>query len=247
MSTPTTIPTLLVFTLGPECEGGRRRLLPAPLRQTEATLHRAGLEQMLAIGRDAGYRVVVAAPEPLDLPPEVRQLRQRGTSFGGRLQHALRALRAEIGSAPLLVVGTDTPDLAASHLRAAVAELESSPTGVVVGPAHDGGFYLLASRIGLDSVLSTVRWCCRDTRRSLLAALCGQGHPVHLLEPLLDLDRRADLERWLSRRRAESPLGRLRRTLRAVLAVWRRPAVPTVLRRADLVLATAVSGRGPPH
>ena len=241
-----TIPTLLVFTLGPENERSRRRLLPTPLGRAETALHRSGLERMLAIGHAAGCRVVVAAPEPLDLPAGVTQLLQRGSSFGMRLRDAVCKQRTAIGDAPLLVVGTDTPDLEAAHLLAAIGRLADDCDSVVVGPSVDGGFYLLACRIGVDEALAAVHWRRRDACRSLLTALHRAGHPVHLLEELLDLDHRADLERWLTRRRTGTPVSWLERWLWTVLAAWRRPVVQLVFGCPDLALAAVVFGRGPP-
>ena len=50
--------------------------------------------------------------------------------------------------------------------------------------------------------LAAVRWCCRETVDSLKRALRRHGLSVVMLPPLADLDRRADLERWLAHRRS---------------------------------------------
>lgn len=239
-------PTLLVFTLGPNCERSRRRLLPAPLRQAEALLRQQGLEGALEAGRQAGYRIVVSSPEPLELPPDVEQLRQRGCTFAERLRGAIGALDAELDGSPLLVVGTDAPDLGVHHLQAAVSLLEASPTDVVVGPSLDGGFYLLAACTNLDRELAAVRWCRRDTRCSLEASVRGSGRVIRHLQPLQDLDRYTDLEVWLSTGFPVADLSWLRRWLYTLLAAWRRPVVPQTLRRPSLAWATTLSGRGPP-
>lgn len=238
-------PTLLVFTLGPECEGSRRRLMPAPLRQAESLLHRHGLDAALDAGRRAGLRLVVASPEPLDLAEDVEQLRQHGCSFAERLRDAIRNLQVEMQGAPLVVVGTDTPDLGAQHLRQALSWLSHTDDGVALGPSHDGGFYLLAARQSLDLELQLVRWCRHDTRRSLMQALRYSGRSVMLLAPLRDLDRYSDVEAWLSQdlHLAARWLGRL---LRSLLADWRRPPVHDAIVGPTPALATTVPGRGPP-
>lgn len=239
-------PTLLIFTLGPECEQSRRRLLPGPLRVAETLLHRQGLERALSAGRLAGYRIVVSSPGPLDLPPDIEQVRQRGYSFASRLRGAIRELTDGLAGSPLIVVGTDVPDLNVQHLRAAVARLENSATDVVLGPSHDGGFYLLAMRSVLDDELANVRWCCPQTRLSLEAALRDKGRMVWHLQPLQDLDRYSDVEAWLTSKTSVAALSWLRRWLTALLADWRRPAVPRVLLRPSQVLASGPSGRAPP-
>lgn len=239
-------PTLLVFTLGPECRRSTRQLLPAPLRQAETLLRRRGLDRALEAGRRAGLRIVVSSPGPLDLPADIEQSRQTGCRFADRLRDATQALLAELDGAPLIVVGSDAPDLTANHLRSALACLEKSPDDVVLGPAHDGGFYLLATRSTLDKELARVRWCRHDTRHSLEAALRDRKRVVHLLEPLRDLDRYADVEVWLAARSRGFGLGDLRRLLSRTLAQWRRPVVAGTANRPTLALATHLSGRGPP-
>ena len=238
-------PTLLIFTLGPDCEGARRQLMPAPLRQAESLLHQHGLCAALDAGRRAGLRLVVASPETLDLPEDVEQLHQAGCSFAERLRRAVRALQADSRDAPLLVVGTDTPDLDVHHLLAAVSWLDGHAEGVALGPSHDGGFYLLAARRSLDLELSGVRWCRNDTRRSLMTAIRHHGRPVLLLAPLRDLDRFSDVEAWLSRhlRHASAWLARL---LRSLLANWRRPLVHGIIPRLAPTFAASSPGRSPP-
>ncbi len=246
MQPTVTAPTLLVFTLGPESERARRQLLPASLARTEVRFHRAGLERVIAIGRRVGLRIVVAAPEPLALPADVVLLRQRGTSFAARLSGAVERLQSEIGNAPLLVVGTDTPDLDTRHLEAALARLNESPTAVVLGPSRDGGIYLCASRTPLAETLAGIRWCSAEARRALVTALSRCGRTTWLLEPLLDIDRRSDLERWLTVRTTPVTWTRLRGRLRRLLAAWRRPQVTLSSPTFDLALASALSRRGPP-
>lgn len=239
-------PTLLVFTLGPECEQSRRRLLPGPLRSAEAQLHRQGLERALTAGRSAGFRIVVSSPETLDLPPGIEQIEQHGSGFADRLRRAIRALLEGLDGAPLVVVGTDAPDLSEQHLLSALSHLETSPEGVVLGPAHDGGFYLLATRAEIDDELTRVRWCSRKTRHSLELALHESGRPVRLLRPLRDLDRYADVELWLLNRASGIPLSWLRRWLSSLLAAWRRPPAPSAILRPSQALIPAPAVRGPP-
>lgn len=194
-------PTLLVFTLGATCESRRRHLLPAEYGAIEERLHRACLDAALAAGRAAGCRVEVSAPERLDVPPGVRQRTQQGCGFAARFGDAVRGAFAASDGA-VVVVGSDVPGLEAAHIRRALELLDGDPGRVVVGPSPDGGFYLLASAEPLDGVFASVHWCCGETLESLRRALAQAGRDVTLLPPLVDLDRRRDLERWLAGRPA---------------------------------------------
>ncbi len=246
MNGSTDRPTLLVFTLGPRCEGSRRRLLPRSLRQSEILLHEQGLRGALEAGRRAGLRVVVASPQPLDLPTDIEQIRQRGRSFADRFRGALGSVQKAYPDSPLLVVGTDTLDLDSAHLESAVRHLAQSPEDVVIGPSLDGGFYLLATRVALDSELAQVSWCRSSTLRCLLDEIRRRGRRVHLLEPLHDLDHHSGVERWLSDTARDDDLAWLRRWLLGVLAAWRRPSRPPSPWRLRPAMAGAVLGRAPP-
>ena len=239
-------PTLLVFTLGPECESARRRLMPAPLQEAELRIHRQGLDAALEAGRQAGFRLVVASPNSLDPPADVEWIPQRGCNFAERLVGAIRSLQEKHPQAPLVVVGTDTPNLDVSYLEQAVAWLDQEPGGVVLGPSHDGGFYLLATRLALDQEFAEVRWCQKATRSLLERALIRNRRPVRLLTPLRDLDRPADVEIWLYRDMQLASHLWLGRLLRALLARWKRPAVPWSMEPPHLSLVPAVLSRGPP-
>ena len=179
---------------------------------------------------------------------DVVRLLQCDGSFGDRLRTAMRQAYA-LGTGPLIVVGTDTPGLAERHLRAAVDRLETAPDTVVVGPAPDGGIYLLASHRPLDGILAGVPWRRRETIDSLLAALTAAGLRVCLLEPLADLDRPQDLARWASGRAAGiarewlSLVGLVRRALLAL----GRLAVPAVLGRTHRCVVALPAGRAPPR
>jgi uncharacterized protein DUF2064 len=238
-------PTLLVFTLGAVRERALHSLVPEELKDLEIGLRQSCLDAALAAGRACGCRLEVCSPSPRDLPEEVLHVPQQGSSFGSRLDHAVEEAFARGGS-PLLVVGTDVPGLSARHLAQALALMADDPEGVVLGPSPDGGLYLLAASRPLPG-LAAVRWCRRDTLRSLLKVLRAAGREVVLLEPLADLDRASDLEGWLAARPCrDERWSRLSRALGQVLADRRRPLIPERLGSPRVALTSASAGRSPP-
>lgn len=238
-------PTLLVFTLGAARDTERRRLLPARLRPLEMGVREACLEAALDAGRACGCRLEVCSPSPLDLPEDARYVAQEGAGFGPRLEHSLGNAFGH-GDGPVLVVGTDVPGLAGRHLANALESLAGDPDRVVLGPSPDGGFYLLAASRPIPGLGAATRWCRPDTLRVLVSALRAAGRPVTLLAPLADLDRPADLERWLSTCAAQEFRWRaLAGLLRQALAAARRPR-PDRTEGLLPAFAAITPGRSPP-
>ena len=240
-------PVLLIFTLGPEREHLRRNLLPACLSGNEYEIHQRGLAAAITAGHRSGCHVVVAAPQRLELGANRVQWPQTGSSFGSRLRHAVRRLQAEHPSSPLVIVGTDVPNLDCGHIQSALARLESHPGNIVMGPCPDGGLYLLAAKESLDEVLAQARWCRSDTLVSLTEGFQARNQSIHLLSPLRDLDCAADLETWLSQQLPAphdwQPLVLL---LRKLLAGLKRPLLPTEIGRPLTARVTSAVGRSPP-
>ncbi len=237
---------LLVFTLGPRAETRRRRLLPVCLQGPEVGLHQACLDALVAAARSTGLQVEVCSPTPLPAGDTTLWRRQEGQTFGERLRAALRCA-FEAGPGPLIVVGTDTPELGPAQLADTLARLDENPERVIVGPSRDGGVYLIAAVHPLDAVLEGVHWCGPHTRRSLLEALSRAGRPVVLLGPLADLDRPADLGRWLAY--PTGACGALRTwadRLRSVLAERRRPLMGASSSAGDAPQTRRQRGRAPP-
>lgn len=240
---PTPQARLLVFTLGPGGDCERRPLLPPGLRSLDRDLRAHCLERVLEAGLTCGLDILVATGDRVTLPDRVHRIRQSGAGFAERLTGAIAGAEADCDG-PLVVVGSDTPGLGARHLAAALEVCADDPTGVVIGPSADGGFYLLASAQPIGDVLEQVRWCRSTTARQLIELLQLQGHTVHLLETLHDLDRPIDLA--VALRNAGTLgnhlVGSIRRALRDVGRVILQPELGP--RETQLLLAEP--HRGPP-
>lgn len=117
---------------------------------------------------------------------------QRGDGLAARLTHAHHDVAAAAAGAPVVQVGMDTPHASADSLRAAGALLRS-PTDAVLGPATDGGWWLLGVGSAdllahLHEVPMSVATTGEDTRTALLRV----GAEVHLVETLTDVDEEPD-------------------------------------------------------
>lgn len=110
--------------------------------------------------------------------------------LGQRMQRALeRGL--EGGESSAAIVGADSPGLPASRwaqVRQALATAE-----VVLGPAADGGFYLIAARRVVPGMLHGLRWSQPDTLEQTRARLVSCGLQVATIEPWFDVDEPQDV------------------------------------------------------
>lgn len=103
-------------------------------------------------------------------------------------------LLALLNPAPVIFFGSDTPDLNPAHVADAIDALNSHD--VVIGPALDGGYYLIGMKKAYESLLRDMQWSSDQVLPTTLAR-CGQmGLNVHMLEPLSDCDLPEDLDRW---------------------------------------------------
>ena len=92
-----------------------------------------------------------------------------------------------------MVVGSDIPDLVAAHVAEAFRALRSHL--VVLGPARDGGYWLIGARNGLSpGAFRGVRWSSRNALADTMANLSGLS--VALVATLEDVDDMAALKRW---------------------------------------------------
>lgn len=103
-------------------------------------------------------------------------------------------LMAAMAPAPVIFLGSDTPDLQARHIEQAVAALTNHD--VVIGPAVDGGYYLIGMREELPFLLEDMPWSTSEVLPETLRRLAASGHSVAMLEELHDCDRPSDLDHW---------------------------------------------------
>jgi hypothetical protein len=156
-----------------------------------ADLAAAALLDTLDTAVDSGMTVVVALTGDLDhaaradelraVLAELRVVPQVGTTFGERLAQA--HLDADGGDG-VVQVGMDSPQLRADDLTEAADRLADHAS--VLGPAEDGGWWLLGVRRGSDaSALATVEMSTSTTGQHTREVLPG---PTALLRTVCDVD-----------------------------------------------------------
>jgi rSAM/selenodomain-associated transferase 1 len=118
---------------------------------------------------------------------------QPAGDLGTRMATAFAAAFAA-GAGRVAIIGTDCPGLQATHLTQAFALLETHD--VVLGPATDGGYYLLGLRQPQPELFQHKAWSTDSVLADTLADARRLGLRVALLPALRDVDTAADLAAW---------------------------------------------------
>ena len=128
----------------------------------------------------------------MSLPGEWEVEPQRGRDLGARLSRAFFDA-FESGARRVIAIGTDCPWMGTARVRLAFEMLNKAD--VVLGPAADGGYYLIGARKHLPIIFAGIPWGSGFVlQRTLLAIRSGRIR-LRLLRRDFDLDRPQDLER----------------------------------------------------
>ena len=127
--------------------------------------------------------------------------------------HAAFASAHREGCERCVLVGSDMPHLAGDTVAEAFERLADAD--LVLGPAEDGGYYLIAMRKPED-VFEGVAWSTRDVLAQTVERARSLGLRVSLLAPGFDVDDVEDLERLRAYLRGTGAAGALPRTAAAL-------------------------------
>jgi rSAM/selenodomain-associated transferase 2/rSAM/selenodomain-associated transferase 1 len=199
---------LIIFTRYPESGVTKTRLIPLLGADGAANLQRKMTEHTLSR--------VEGLTASNDLTLEIRynggneKLMQRwlGSKFeyasqgdgdlGKRMQRAFEDV-FESGAASAVIIGTDIPDLTVNTLIKAFSGLKQKE--MVLGPAKDGGYYLIgfkkaAFSPAVGGLFSGITWGEHDVLNKTIKIAMGLGIDYFLLDELDDVDRPEDLSIW---------------------------------------------------
>lgn len=180
-------PTLLIFARAPAIGVGKTRLAREVGRVEAWRTYRDMSAALVRRLRDPRWRLVVRiAPDRAGWPGATTEPQGPG-GLGERLE---RAIRAHGRRGPVAVVGTDAPDV--TRERVWLAFRAARRTGAAIGPAADGGFWILT--LGPErarrGAFPGVRWSSDQACADTISALGGR---VARLDVLTDVDDLASL------------------------------------------------------
>ncbi len=198
-------PAVLIMARAPRAGEVRRALEPLLGREGCLELQAKLIVAAAVWARKVGASTVHVAHDPPDAGAELRRLvggdavvfPQNGEGITGRLADASARVLAR-GGGPLLIVWPDLPRLRTTHATAALEDL-SSGCDVVLGPAIDGGLYLVGIARPLPELFALPEQTWRgDVMAVALTAIRDVGFEVGILRAERALHRPADVRAALA-------------------------------------------------
>lgn len=191
---------LLIFARLPKAGANKTRLIPAIGAENATLVYRQLVDRTLSQARhlvsERGCQVTVcytggsASDVQNAFGDDLVYREQFGTSLGDRLQLATKSA-FDAGAKRVVVVGTDCPSLTSSDLRSAFEQLDEHD--IVIGPAKDGGYYLIGLKTDRASLFGGIDWSTSQVLEQTLHKTRELSLRVHQLPVLPDVDYPEDL------------------------------------------------------
>lgn len=190
---------VLVFTRTPVPGRVKTRLIPAIGAERAANLHRAMLWRTVLTATEAGVGPVALWCNPASEHPFIAEIQrqfaidaclQQGRDLGERMHLAFQSQPDDCAGA--LLVGTDCPFLEIDDLQQAAEALRDG-ADAVLGPAQDGGYYLIGVRASDLAAFSGVTWGSGQVLSETRQRFRDLGWQWRELATRRDVDRPSDL------------------------------------------------------
>jgi len=192
---------LIVLAKAPAAGVTKTRLCPHLTPEEAAEFAAAALVDTLAVARS-----VPSCTLRLAHPPGAEE--PLATLLGGDLPPAFAVPPGDVGMAMchaiacaldhrathVALIGSDLPSLPPAHIAQAFARLDDG-ADVVLGPAEDGGYYLIAATAPHPALFSGIAWSTPAVFAQTVAKVAASGLTLATLPPWYDIDGMADLRR----------------------------------------------------
>lgn len=179
----------------------KTRLTPPLSAVAAAQVARALLEDTLRrVGRIPHTRLVVAVEPPEAVPlmrriaPGAEVVPQTAGDLGARMS-AIVADRFARGASAVLLIGSDHPTLWLAEMDQAIRWLREGGDQLVIGPAEDGGYYLIGLTRPHPELFSRISWSGPTVLQDTLARARDADLQIRQLSVDRDVDTIEDLVR----------------------------------------------------
>ena len=185
---PTSKNALIIFTRNPELGQCKTRLAKTIGNEATLNIYRHLLNHTAAISKGAKADKYVFYSESIkkeDLwnTGVFRKKLQYGYDLGARMENAFSEL-FQLGYEKIIIIGSDLLDLTTKHIDDAFQMLNTHD--LVIGPANDGGYYLLGMKALYPNVFKNKNWGSSSVLKDTLKDI--QNSTFSILEELNDID-----------------------------------------------------------
>ena len=186
---------LLIFTKNPEKGQVKTRLAQTVGEEKAMAVYQRLLHLTKSVAGqvDADRQVWYSRyinHEDLWTGEEYTKHKQQGVDLGQRMKEAFRQAFAE-GYQKAVIIGSDCAEIKPEMIRQAYRRLDENDT--VIGPARDGGYYLLGMADYYPDLFDLERWSHSSVFTETVQRLKALGLTCHLLPELNDIDTESDL------------------------------------------------------
>ncbi len=184
----------MIFTRNPELGKVKTRLAKTVGDQAALSIytfllqHTKTVTQQLDCDKHVYYSVKVREDDIWDASI-FQKKQQLGDNLGARMAHAFQEAFRE-GYGKVMIIGSDLYDISPEDLELAFTSLGDNEA--VIGPARDGGYYLLGMTTFIPEVFQQKNWGTDTVLRDTLNDL--QHMKYQLLEERNDVDLYEDIE-----------------------------------------------------
>ncbi|GMQ27602.1 TIGR04282 family arsenosugar biosynthesis glycosyltransferase [Algoriphagus confluentis] len=186
---------LIIFQKNPELGKVKTRLAAGIGDLKALEIYRNLIQITCEEAQETGFEVFVFyssfIPDQVAFP-RFQALLQKGKDLGERMENAFHEVFA-MGYSKAIIIGTDCPELSTEILLEAESKLETNE--VVIGPAEDGGYYLLGLKSLHPELFRSIAWSTGSVLKETLGRARAFRLKSELLVQLSDLDTEEDLIR----------------------------------------------------
>lgn len=126
------------------------------------------------------------------IPQGISLIPQKDGDLGERIYGVFESL-FNAGRKKVAVIGSDSPDLPVEYIETSFSMLKESQGSLVLGPAFDGGYYLIAMDRLIKTPFEGIRWSADSVLKDTIKNAVASGITVKLLPEWHDIDRPEDL------------------------------------------------------
>ena len=203
---------LIIFAKSPVPGQVKTRLIPGIGRRRATSLYQELLTRTLNTAGKAGFSSIQVWVNGNTAHGYFTRLKsrhfvilkkQRGKDLGQRMFNAFDTVLRKYPYAVL--IGSDCPSLSSADLQLA-ADFLGNKTDVVLGPADDGGYYLIGLNKSTPLLFSGIKWGKETVRTETCSRIKKINLKIELLSNRADLDRTSDLLPYFKMKRQDSVL-----------------------------------------